>query len=443
MKKLTTVVAILIVIGLFGCVTHAKEIVSHTTSPNKTVFYNDRELYYKLKAKFENQNKIKIVYNMGLYSDYYSVIFGSIKYIKLNKDSHEYYTLSHPMLVFGGVGLYNLNGTQLACELTSGAHEQTICKFGTSIYEHTSIWEKFYPYINNKTNISLVEVKNVDGRSCYDFKMNYGEIDLQELFGRDFGHNKYPNTTLEICIDNETGAPLLIKLMSKDGKKIIEANITKISLNVTERDLQIPSNYIILKENSTVITEKIILPLSSENFITNGDFSNGLNGWKINGNKDNIKLINDGDHLNVTEFNISVGCDSIYLSKNLDVDVKYGTEMNLVMSFKIDDNYCNDISNDTLNVTGKCNDNFPLQVSIYYIGTDNQTHIWSWGFATKELKNKSNYSVVRCREWYYFISGNLMGLNPKPIKIIKIVVGGSGRDFTSEVDNVQLLGILY
>lgn len=241
MKGVIAIIIILATIGLFGCVTHAKETTQSVNYSEKYVVYNNptKVLYAQLKTKFYNHTKMNLNYNIILNRTRYGEVEGVLEYKRLNKDYMYYYDLYIPMQC-GGKEQYDINGTKMACEPTNNCHMETVCEFGTL---NNSLWNVMYPDTISQINMSLTGTKNIGNKSCYNFRIHQNEIDFLKMFGYDVGTNKYRNVVVETCIDNETGIPLIAEVKDNKMKTILMINISKISYNITEKDV-LPKDYV-------------------------------------------------------------------------------------------------------------------------------------------------------------------------------------------------------
>jgi len=194
--------------------------------------------------------------------------------------------------------------------------------------------------------------------------------------------------------------------------------------------------------NQTIAQPTVIYP-----YLFNGDFSYGLDGWEKwhSSNVDDEWKIEveptDNPYTNVLNFERSHSSNDggvVTVLQRLNFDVSGYEQLYLKADVKVVSNTLQGSGwwSDVYNQAGE----YPVHLFVYYNDSNNQQHLWSWGFLTEQNVNKkTNYNVVKAGEWYSFTSQNLMELDPKP-KIVTIVrVGGNGWDFHGKVDNVQLI----
>jgi hypothetical protein len=180
--------------------------------------------------------------------------------------------------------------------------------------------------------------------------------------------------------------------------------------------------------------------------VNNGNFSDGLNGWKIEHGSNvndtyNVTVVDepgnekvldfwrensfdDGGTIRVTQV-INAGVSGLSTLK-LSADVK-------VISHTLMDTgwWCEEHKEDV-----NCKGESPIRIWVYYNDADGKQHLWQWGFIESDYYNKTTYDYVNTSEWHHFVSQNLMGLEPKPHNIVYIAIGGNGWDYHGRVDNI-------
>ncbi len=85
----------------------------------------------------------------------------------------------------------------------------------------------------------------------------------------------------------------------------------------------------------------------------------------------------------------------------------------------------------------------PLTLEIQYIDLQGFFQTWKQGivYAPCEINYPDISMMIPKNEWYTYTSENLMEILPRPVQIKKISIYGSGVNFWSRVDNIELRGI--
>ena len=235
MKKLIIALVILATFGLFGCVSSV---------------HNPTDLYDKLNTKFKNLDNVKVSYDMNI-SVGIENFEASLVYTKLNQNSKLGFLASFMGETNAEVE-YRINGTNISC---SEYDRKLYCDIKSGNDNIFTFWNIIYPQINNQTKISLVGTRNIIGRSCYDFKINNASLPTfftEEMAAGISAENL--NSTFEICLDKETGTPLFVDVKYTYSSKIIDkvktihvftVKATDISFDVTDKDLEIPVDFVV------------------------------------------------------------------------------------------------------------------------------------------------------------------------------------------------------
>ncbi len=200
-----------------------------------------------------------------------------------------------------------------------------------------------------------------------------------------------------------------------------------------------------VKELPKKVEEKPVLSfpepkkIKAPSLLTEGNFSAGLKAWKLvkigAGKEMYAKVIkNDFTHpfaLEIKRTGSKRVKGEMGVKQILNKDVsKYAQ---LVIKADVKAISC------SVESDGKRGGIYPVEIQIDYIDADGRLHSWRHGFL---YATKINYPEIGEQipqdKWYSYTSINLMELNPKMIKEIKL--SGTGWGFHSRMANVQLIG---
>jgi hypothetical protein len=198
-----------------------------------------------------------------------------------------------------------------------------------------------------------------------------------------------------------------------------------------------------------------------EEFIVNGDFSAGLEGWTYvysgKTGEGRLDIVSDPvmgpDVLEYERWLSYNDGGAVWAYQPLDIDVDDYSEIWLEADIKVISNTLPD-SGWWSYVYGGIGE-LPCHILIRYIDVNGKSWIWSHGFLPNpDYWGRQNVTVVTKGQWYHYTSGNLVEMktsktepgnvpidSPPAKKITGIYVGGNGWDFKGRIDNVSLRGI--
>lgn len=190
-------------------------------------------------------------------------------------------------------------------------------------------------------------------------------------------------------------------------------------------------------ENDSEVDEEIIL-------LENGGFSLGFDSWEkyhasnVNDNY-NILIISDSgkrDFLDFKRKNSRNDGGKTWARQEIEMDTAGYESLHLSANVRV---ISSTLSGDWW-PTGE--GNYPVHVHIRYLDEEGNTHWWSHGFVEHEMREtagRTNYEIVTANRWISYTSIDLLLLNPKPVKIIEVAVGGDGWDYHGQIDDIIIM----
>ncbi|MFH1486197.1 MAG: FecR family protein [Chloroflexota bacterium] len=241
-------------------------------------------------------------------------------------------------------------------------------------------------------------------------------------------------------------------MLLKEGSFSVTVNDKSSQLRVQERGAAIvssTSDTIELQANQRVeVLEGGIMgsqQAAKEELIFNGDFSQGLAGWRA-GNElgfpegqdvegEAVPVLEDGHTAVRFSRHGSKGthCET-YVYKEIDRDVSDLSTLRLSLKLKL--------IYQSLSGGGYMGSEYPLIVRIDYKSAGAETfHVYGFYYQNEARNRTDNGVLLPQNVWQqYTVPENLMTLVPRPRQIISVQVIASGWDYESVLGNISLQG---
>lgn len=240
-------------------------------------------------------------------------------------------------------------------------------------------------------------------------------------------------------------------MLLQEGSFSANVNDKSSQLRVLERGRAVVSNAsgtAEVKANERVeIVEGVIgsPQAAKEELIFNGDFSQGLTGWRVG----NDLGFPEGQDVEGTAVSVLEGghpairfsrrgskgthCET-YIYQDINKDVSDFSTLKLSLKFKL--------LYQSLSGGGYMGSEYPLLVRIDYRATGAETFRVYGFYYQNEARNRTDNGVMLEQNvWQtYTIAENLKTLVPQPRQILSIQVSASGWDYESLLSSVSLVG---
>lgn len=179
--------------------------------------------------------------------------------------------------------------------------------------------------------------------------------------------------------------------------------------------------------------------------VANGDFRNGLNGWKVDNLSDfpegkdvlgNVQVAQGGgaSAIRFSRSNSKGTHNETYIAQDLNEDVADFTRLQLTIELKL--------TAQSVSGGGYMGSEYPLLVRVHYRSDQGDAYVIKGFYYQNEAGNRTdNGALVPHEEWVrWTMPDNLMTVLPVPRKITSIEIGASGHDYSSEARRISLSG---